>query len=460
MTPIVKMMDKKIATAADDSTGAYARTLAALQALDDARIAQVATELFGENVHQRIMFICWVKTLQNRPNRNLNPRSYPVNLISEPGEGKSAIVYAMQPAMEKFLSQLAGEPMAFHVCVQTLAGVNDLSEILGIVHLDPVRGISKLFPHENLPSGDDPVFGLLFIDDYNRGDDRTIAGVMELVNTGRYNSYVLPAGFSVVAASNPQGKAHKVRTVDMAQFTRFVNLPVAPPRSQWIQNLAEQGIDKELIAYAVKFRDVAATASIANYLPEPRPVNKRNFALYGHLRGVLKHDEMAHNEVAFAMFGPNSMRDLSAMLDGLSPLDAHEILGVNKREKLAGIQGEEPTVAGPKAIARMRQFEKDRHSEITAVSVLYLVNHLNKEDTQLSDEQFDALGEFLLALPAETANLGLRKLVLEGTPRKGYYLPKLSQWRAAPGEPGGPLVKRMMEKLHELKQQLHHELGA
>lgn len=460
MTPIVKMAEKKIAHMADDTVTAYARTLAALQAFSDAKIAETATQLFGENVHQRIMFICWMKTLQNRPNRNINPRTYPVNLISEPGEGKSAIVYAMQPAMERFLSQLAGEPMAFHVCVQTLAGVNDLSEILGIVHIDAARGVSKLFPHENLPSGDDPVFGVLFIDDYNRGDDRTIAGVMELVNTGRYNSYTLPIGFGVVAASNPQGKAHKVRTVDMAQFTRFVNLPVAPPRNQWIQNLAEQGIDKELIAYAVKFRDVAATASIANYLPEPRPVNKRNFALYGHLRGALKHDDTAHNEVAFAMFGPNSMRDLSAMLEGLCPLDAHEILGVNKKDRLNGVSGDEPKVAGAKAIARMQQFEKDRHSEITAVSVLYLVNHLNREDTQLSDEQFDALGEFLLALPAETANLGLRKLVLEGCPRKSYFLPKLTQWRAEPGQPGGPIVQRMFAKLYELKQQLANELSA
>lgn len=460
MTPIVKMNEMKIAQAADDSTEAYKRTLAALQALNDAEIANIGAELFGENVQQRIMFMCWVKTVQNRPNRMINPRTYPVNLISEPGEGKSAIVYAMQPVMERFLSQLAGQPMDFHVCVQTLAGVNDLSEILGIVHIDTVRGVSKLFPHENLPSGDDPVFGLLFIDDYNRGDDRTIAGVMELVNTGRYNSYRLPMGFNVVAASNPQGKAHKVRTVDMAQFTRFVNLPVAPPRSQWIQNLAEQGIDKELVAYAVKFRDVAASASIANYLPEPRPVNKRNFALYGHLRGVLKHDELAHNEVAFAMFGPNSMRDLSAMLDGLAPLDPYEILGVNKKDKQNGVQGDEPKVASAKAIERIQAFERDRHGEITAVSVLYLVNFLNKEDTQLSDEQFDALGEFFLALPTEVANLGLRKLVLENCPRKSYYLPKLTQWRTEPGQPAGPIVQRMFAKLYEMKQQLANELTA
>ena len=102
---------------------AYDRAYAHIMAMTELQVAQAAEKLFKDNHYQQIIFVCWVKGVQNANRREVNPRSYPPNLIGEPGLGKSGLVYGLGDILSDWLSEIGGGPLEFQVVVRTLAGV-------------------------------------------------------------------------------------------------------------------------------------------------------------------------------------------------------------------------------------------------------------------------------------------------------------------------------------------------
>jgi hypothetical protein len=192
------------------SAAAHKRVIEKLKYMSFEELTDVAKNLFADNHYQRITFYSWIQTLRNCRNHKINPRYYTPNLIGEPGYGKSGCIYELGFILQGWLSDLAGEPVEFKVVTRTLAGVNDFADIMGIVAVDREEWNTKIAPPKAFPREGDTTFGIVFIDDFNRGHQHVIAGAMEFVNTGRYNDYQLPVGYSLVAAMNPQGKNHKV----------------------------------------------------------------------------------------------------------------------------------------------------------------------------------------------------------------------------------------------------------
>lgn len=442
---------------------AFDRAYAAVMALSAKQIAETALRLFPDNHYQRVAFHCWMHTVQKRNKKHINPRSYPINLIGEPGEGKSAVTYDFGDTMEFWLTELGGEHVEFRVVVRTLASVNDLSEILGILHINEKTETTKIFPDEWLPHGkDQKVFGLLFIDDFNRGDSRSIAGAMELVNQLRYNSFILPDTFAISAASNPAGKGHKTQTTDKAQNTRFVPLVVSTTHDKFVQVLANQGVSSTMLAYAMKMgRELVPTPSKQGILPEPRQINKRNFTMLCHLYESLQYDDEAVTEVGYAMLGVSNLKDIHAMLNGEMPLDPYEILGVNTRERKAGVEGLEPKDALAPAQAKIKKFKDTNRQDILAVTIYRLVGHLNQGDVDISDDQLTNLVEFFMAVPKDLCATGLRKLLLENSPRKDYYRPKLTAYGSSDGgKTRGTFASYLTEVLQGARLLVDREMAA
>lgn len=149
----------------EDLAPGYDRALAHIMAMDDVAIAKVYLELFPDNIYQQLLFVSWVRSIQDRGRWDRSPDTYPVNLVSSPGEGKSTTVREFAEGMGHWLTKIAGEPTKFLLVTRSLASINDLSEILGYGHIDHAAGVSRIFPHATLPSGDARVFGSLYLDD-------------------------------------------------------------------------------------------------------------------------------------------------------------------------------------------------------------------------------------------------------------------------------------------------------
>lgn len=183
---IAPVSTQKAGDLSPEAEAAYDRAYEVVMALTSEQISDTAKKLFPDNHYQRTAFHCWVKTVQNRNKKHVNPRSYPINLIGEPGEGKSALVYEFGQIMEDWLSELGGDDVEFRVVVRTMAACNDFSELIGLVNTDEASGTTKFYPDAWLPHGlKTKVFGIVFVDDYNRADDRTVASSMEIFNTLR-----------------------------------------------------------------------------------------------------------------------------------------------------------------------------------------------------------------------------------------------------------------------------------
>jgi hypothetical protein len=170
-------------TEARASNAAY--QLGKLKTMPFHEMNEIASGLFQDNHYQRILFYSWIRTLQNCRNPKVNPRYYTPNFIGDPGYGKSGLCYEFGNIMTEWLTAQAGEPLEFKVVVRTLAGINDFADIMGIVAVDREEWNTRLAPPMAFPREGDKTFGLLFIDDFNRGHQHVIAGAMEFVNTGR-----------------------------------------------------------------------------------------------------------------------------------------------------------------------------------------------------------------------------------------------------------------------------------
>ena len=163
----------------------YNRVLSTLNSMSYSELTEIAKTLFDKNHYQRILFYSWIQTVRNCRNLQINPRLYTPNLIGAPGYGKSGLTYEFGRIMQTWLTSLAGEPVKFDVVVRTLSGINDFCDIMGIVAVDREEWSTRLAPPRAFPKESDYSFGIVFLDDFNRGHAHVISGAMEFVNTGR-----------------------------------------------------------------------------------------------------------------------------------------------------------------------------------------------------------------------------------------------------------------------------------
>ena len=426
------------------------------------QVYELGMELFQDNRLQRGIFYTWVRRVQLAEDRYANPKSFPYNLVGEPGVAKSGMIYSMTTTVEDWLHDKFGKDVEFRVITKTLGGKNDLAELLGIVQTKMINGVERtvIAPFEDIPVKGDKVFAIMFVDDFNRGFDHVQAGTMEWINTGNYNGLRVGNGVAFALASNPHGQGHKTKGNDKAQRTRFFSIPVIGDLKGWFNNMAKQGVAAKMIAYAMKYKPVqlGVLANLVNAEPE---VNMRNFTMLAHMYDIIRYDDHVLNDLASAVLGPNAIRNLHALLQGELPLDPEEIIGVNHETRKGNPDGESPTAAWKKAQAKFQTFAKENRTDLIAVSMHSLVTYLNKPEFNLSDDQLDVLGELFTLMPSlqakESATDALRRLILKGCPRADYFNGKFTMWKSTNNIEPGPLAVLFFDLMGDMKRRLQKE---
>lgn len=143
---------------------------------------------------------------------------------------------------------------------QTAQGMGlDLIDIRAVL-LDPVdlRGLPRISP-EGLSQWCVPAFlpqkgrGILFLDELNAAPPLVQAACYQLVLDRRLGEYVMPEGWSIIAAGNREQDRAVTHRMPSALANRFVHLDFCVDHGEWLAWAARNRIASEVVDF-IRFR--------------------------------------------------------------------------------------------------------------------------------------------------------------------------------------------------------------
>lgn len=79
---------------------------------------------------------------------------------------------------------------------------------------------------------------------------------MDLINTQKYISWVLPKDWTIILTTNPDNGEYNVQSMDTAQTTRFVSCELKFDVNCWSEWAEEAGIDGRCINFIIKHPEI------------------------------------------------------------------------------------------------------------------------------------------------------------------------------------------------------------
>ncbi len=260
---------------------------------------------------------------------------------------------------------------------------------------------------------------------------------MQFVNTGSYNDYHAPRLTGIVAASNPQGKGNKVKTLDIAQLTRFLNVVVKGDPDIFLEQLLAQHVPPKFVTYHQKYKVNLTPPEGDDYeLPDPRPLNFRNRMGHHQFCRWAQYDKPVENLASFAVFGATFTSELETIASGDWPMEPDDVLNKQPAE----------------TAARIQHFVKSSKQDALHATNSMLIYMLNRNETVLSEQQLGCLAQYITNLPDGLSMTVLRKLVLPPAPRNEEWSQRLLFWNSPDGETAGPLADHFQNLTTETMQ--------
>ena len=163
----------------------------------------------------------------------------PVFLWGAPGVGKSQIV--AQVARERSLALL-----------DIRAILLDPVDLRGLPRIDE-NGSSVWCPPNFLPGPQDPEEGILFLDELNAAPPLVQAACYQLVLDRRIGEYILPQGWTIIAAGNRDKDKAVTYRMPSALANRMVHLDFDACLDDWLLWAQQAEIRSEVCAF-LRFR--------------------------------------------------------------------------------------------------------------------------------------------------------------------------------------------------------------
>jgi MoxR-like ATPase len=123
----------------------------------------------------------------------------------------------------------------------------------GIPVAIPERGVTSWYPPDFLPRSGR---GIIFLDELNRANQDTQSALYQLILERRIGDYVLPEGWSIIAAGNRDVDGCMVQPMSRALKNRFIHLTMEANYEDWHQWAHKNHIAEQIIAF-MKFRPSA-----------------------------------------------------------------------------------------------------------------------------------------------------------------------------------------------------------
>jgi hypothetical protein len=188
----------------------------------------------------------------------------PVMLWGAPGIGKSDAVNQV------------GAARGWKV-IDFRANLREPVDVRGIPVPDLTTGTTRWLAPDELPRADrDGEHGILFLDEINTASPQMMAVLFGLVLDRRAGEYILPDGWTIVAAGNRVSDRAAAQRMPTALRNRFAHIFITPDVDAWCTWATRNNLAPEVVAF-VRLRPMLIhqmPVGDENAFPTPRSLTK------------------------------------------------------------------------------------------------------------------------------------------------------------------------------------------
>lgn len=233
--------------------------------------------------------------------------------------------------------------------------------------------------------------GILFLDELNRAPTDVRQAVFQLVLDRKLHTHILPDGWYVHAAINPDNGNYQVETLDPAMLRRFCVLEVTPDVDVWLEWAKKGNIDNTLSEFVNTNRALLFQPEEFKLDVKPTPDSYRMLNALMAAKVIAKDNQM---EIFRGLVGKEASIALIKWLDTnyKKPVSGTEIL---------------------KDYAHVADKIKKQQTAENYATISDLVAILNEKKT-LTDAEFKNAVQFTLDTPRETQTAFMSKLSVSG----------------------------------------------
>lgn len=234
--------------------------------------------------------------------------------------------------------------------------------------------------------------GIIFLDEINRANKQVLQAVFQLVLDKRINNHVLPEGWEVVAAGNPNTEDFIVTDFsDKAFLSRFIHLKLVPEVSEWFQYLNDTEVDSSIISFLTEQPELRQDTLVDFNFTEIGP-SHRSWEFVDRVLKSKVPEELATEVISGLIGTPAAIAYVSFKKEKYTRLDWSDVL--NNYEKVRS-QVKEYVVPEKNRYDIINMLLKDmKHNMIEILKE-------SEETKPMSEQQFLNIKQFLLDIPAD-----------------------------------------------------------
>jgi len=240
--------------------------------------------------------------------------------------------------------------------------------------------------------------GILFLDEINRARRDVLQGVFQLVLDRQLGDYVLPEGWHVVSAVNPNTDDYDVTNVfDGALMDRFNHIKLTPTEEEFIQYAQKlTNIDQSFVNFLQARPEMIEDSKLATFSLDRKPSRRSNIKAAELLASGLP--EHLVTEGVGGLIGLTNVIAYTTWMkeNNIKPFTAKEIFGAFSKIQERALKYSDASTG--------------RHDVITA-SLDNAYNELESRCEKITEKQMKGLYDLLKVIPKDLAFSFAQRLI-------------------------------------------------
>lgn len=289
----------------------------------------------------------------------------PVALVGESGIGKSAIVKQVAAGLKV-------------PCIDLRLATQEPGDLVGIPRALGDRTV-WLKPHWWPEEG---TSGILFLDELNRAPVEVRQAVFQLLTDWRMHEHVLPDGWILVIAMNPEGKSgYQVEMLDPAMLNRMMQVTIDLSVDEWLTWAHKTKLHRAVIGFISSQKQLLHKVKEQGAFPSPR-----TWQYVSNLMESADMEEACFTEIISGLVGSEA---------------AASFTGWIKKNYERPVSGEE--ILGDYTIVQEKiQSQNRSQNNVTATDLASLLTANHQQGKKLTKDQRSAVRKFIFDLGGDT----------------------------------------------------------